>query len=246
MRNNKFNIMLKIKTQWITDEERLVAPLPLSWRTLKKLSFHNDLMERAQAHAAYAKKHGFSQNAQYILEEVGKGFLTPFNPKDFTQETQGLRTKAMSALVELSNFYENRIPSLVWNSFAHLATREDPEVEKSIIKEASSGKLPHHYTIVDSCLHASGLVYTFMLHVNSVMFKHTGRILNHNCDCSCSLINLEEIDGVIKYELPQKSIITASQSVLTHFLAETVKLQQDFLPFAYSITPEAKEIQCML
>ena len=119
-------------------------------------------------------------------------------------------------------------------------------MEQSIIQADATGNLPYSYTLVDSALHATGLVYTFLMHVNSVMFKHTGRILVHNCDCNCSLVNLEEMGGRIEYDLPQGKIVGASQSVFTHLMAETYKLMECFLPFAYSITPEACKIKALL
>ena len=70
--------------------------------------------------------------------------------------------------------------------------------------------MPYHYALVDSALHATGLVYTFLMHVNSVMFRHTGRVLVHNCDCKCSLVNLVEMDGSINYTLPRANIMAAA------------------------------------
>lgn len=224
--------------------------LPDPWPALEASGFHPDLVDRAYAHLAYAVAHGFEENARAVLGELGDGFVAPFDRTRFDPEEGDpnfdLKTKALNAIQEASDFYGDRISAVVWNSFAHLASRTEPEVEKSIIKEAADGTLPHHYMVVDSELHAAGLVYVFILHVNSIMFQHTGRILSHNCDCSCSLVNLEEIDGVLRFNLPRERIVPVSQSVATHFLAETVKLIENGLPFAYTITPEATEIQQLL
>lgn len=241
---------LAIAVEFIDIEIAQKAILPEPWPDLIASGFHPDLADRAFAHFAYCQKHDFSYNAAIVLTEIGNGFVRPFNRNFFEPQRDdeffGLKRSALDAIEELAAFYGDRISAVIWNSLAHLAARSEPEVEKSILKEAADGSLPYHYAIVDSALHATGLVYPFLLHVNSVMFAHTSRILIHNCDCGCSLVNLEAIGGEIRYELPRENIIKASQSVLTHFLAETVKLMELFLPFSYSITPEAREIADMM
>jgi hypothetical protein len=248
MTQSTATITIVPKVAWIDlPLAKQTLTLPFPWNELLAQGFHEDLTDRAYAHLAYAKHYGGEENARAVLTALGEGFVRPFERSRFSPHRNDpngeLKTKALDALEELAHFFGNRVSAVVWEAFAHLASRQDPEVEKSIIKEASAGTLPHHYTLIDSALHASGLVYTFILHVNSVMFRHTGRILNHNCDCSCSLINLEAIGGCIDYALPQANVKTATQSVFTHLLAETDKLMERFLPFAYSITPEAREIK---
>ncbi len=243
--------VIKPRMRWVDlADAKQTLTLPGSWQTLVTRGFHEDLINRAYAHLAYSKQYGNYGNAEATLMVLGEGFATPFDRSHFEPATNDanytLKTSALDALCELSVFYGNRISAVVWDALAHLACRANPEVEQSIIKEAAAGTLPHHYMIVDSALHATGLVYTFLLHVNSVMFRHTGRILVHNCDCNCSLVNLEAIGGSIDYALPKGSIQVATQSVFTHLLAETVKLMECFLPFAYSITPEAREIKALL
>jgi hypothetical protein len=244
-------VAIRPRTKWINlADAKAMLVLPEPWALLESQDFHADLTNRAYAHSAYAANNAFADNAYAVLFALGNGFIAPFDRSRFeprhNDENLELKSSALDALDELAAFYGDRISSVVWESLAHLACREDPEVEKSIIKEAASGTLPHHYMLVDSALHATGLVYTFLLHVNSVMFKHTGRILVHNCDCNCSLVNLETIGGRIEYTPPRQNVVAMTQSVFTHLLAETVKLMECFLPFAYSITPEAYEIKALL
>lgn len=239
------------KRKWVDlTKAKKMLTLPDPWPALASQGFHEDLLNRAYAHEAYAEEFGGAENACAVLALLGNGFATPFDRSKFEPKTndanRSLKMSALDAFDELASFYGDRISSVVWESLAHLACREDPEREQSIIKEAASGTLPHPYTLVDSALHATGLVYTFLLHVNSAVFKHTGRILVHNCDCSCSLVNLEAIGGAIDYVMPKTNMKAATQSVFTHLLAETVKLNECFLPFAYSITPEAHEIKTLL
>jgi hypothetical protein len=237
--------------RWVDlPEAKARVTLPDPWQKLEASGFHEDITNRAYAHLAYARENSFEGNATAVLAAVGTGFLIGFDRSKFgptrADPNYELKQKALDALEELAGFYGNRVSTVIWESLAHLACRKDPEREQSIIKEASSGTLPYHYTLVDSALHATGLVYTFQLHVSSVMFKHTKRILVHNCDCSCSLVNLEAIGGRIEYVPPQANVVAMTQSVFTHLLAETVKLMECFLPFAYSITPEAREIKALL
>jgi hypothetical protein len=247
-------VVIRTKTKWVDiPEAKRTLALPDPWPELESQAFHPDLVDRAYAHLAYAVRYGEETaecNARVVLAIMGRGFTVHFDRSRFEPKPNDpnyeLKTKALDAIDELAAFYGDRVSTVMWKSFACLACRENPEEERSIVKEGAAGTLPYHYTVVDSALHAAGLVYTFMLHVNSVMFRHTKRILVHNCDCNHSLVNVEEIGGSVDYTLPRANIKGATQSVFTHFLAETVKLIECFLPFAYSITPEAREIQELL
>ena len=245
------NLAVIPQIKWINlNKAKQLLQLPGPWPALIANGFHQDIVDRAYAHLAYCKEYGGLQNAEVVLAALGEGFVNRFEHSAFEPARDDphydLKMRSLNALVELSEFYGDRVSSVVWKSLAYLACRADPEVEQSIIQADAMGDLPYSYTLVDSALHATGLVYTFLMHVNSVMFKHTGRILVHNCDCNCSLVNLEEMGGRIEYKLPQKKIEGATQSVFTHLLAETYKLMECFLPFAYSITPEACKIKALL
>jgi hypothetical protein len=245
------NLAVIPQMKWINlNKAKKSLQLPDPWPALIAAAFHQDIVDRAYAHLAYCTEYGGLNNAELVLAALGEGFVNPFERLQFEPTLDDpnyeLKVKSLDALTELSGFYGDRVSSVVWKSLAYLACRADPEVEQSIIQADATGNLPYSYTLVDSALHATGLVYTFLMHVNSVMFKHTGRILVHNCDCNCSLVNLEEMGGRIEYDLPQGKIVGATQSVFTHLLAETYKLMECFLPFAYSITPEACKIKALL
>jgi len=222
--------------------------LPNSWEKLIEQNFYQDLSDRAYAYLGCIIKRENPreiQNANAFLSSLGKGFNTLFDKEIFTLDKKdpyyGLKQNALIALEELSIFFGNRVNHTIWNSFAHLAVREDPEKKKSILSEQDI--LPHHYGIVDTNLHAAGKVYTFMLQVQSTFFKHTGCILVHNCDCSCSLINLKKVEGSIVFNLrTEEEIFECTQSLLTHQLAESHLLINEKLPFEFSITKEAQEL----
>lgn len=236
-----------VTPKWVDRNTLQLSNLPALWQVLDG-KIGQDLIDRAIAFWGYTRQFGdeaMQHNADALLATCGLGFLEPFNADRFRPQQDDpfadLKNNALNALVELAVFYGNRLPAVFWDSFAYLATRDQPETERSILQEAQHD-LPHHYTIIDSCLHASGMVYKFLLHVNSVMFHHTGRVLDHNCDCSCSLVNLTTVEGSILFTPEQEKIIPMTQSLFTHLLCETVKLQSLFLPFALGLTPEAAEI----
>jgi hypothetical protein len=149
-----------------------------------------------------------------------------------------MKVSFLAAINELQVEFGNRISSVLWDSLAHLGTRDEPEQSRSILKEADS--LPHHYGIVDTHLHALGKVYSLSMHIQSVVFRHTGRILNHNCDCDCSLVNLISVNGNVNFSLPKSSHFEATQSLFTHLCAESELILNKKLPFEYSITKEAQ------
>ena len=231
---------------FLKPEDRAAATLPQEWQKLEASGFHPDLVERARAHAAYAEHKGKTDNAYTTLKVIGYSFLVPFDRGKLAPDSR-VRNGVLSALDELATFYGDRVPSVVWHSFAHIALRENPTEEQSILREAGGNKLPAHFTLVDSCLHAAGLVYTFILHVQTVFQRHTGMVLNHNCDCNCSLVSVETCDTPVADFLPKADSITGmTASLLTHLLAETWKLQECCLPFAYGISEESAAIRALV
>lgn len=227
---------------------RKTVILPQSWHPLEAQDFHDDLIMRAYAHMAWTERTGnkvWIGNARAFLSAMAKGFAEPFDRTAFDPKEGDphfdLKRRGLDAAEELSNEFGNRVSSVVWDSFAHLATRSEPEVMKSILKEADT--LPHHYAIVDAMLHATGKVYTFFLRVQSVFFRHTGMILVHNCDCGCSLLNLRPLQGSIQFELAgEKERFEATQSLFVHQCAESHLILNGRLPFEYTITTEAQEL----
>lgn len=244
----KTGVSMKLRPlnlEQLSQDENL---LPKKWKELIARGFpHEDLILRARAHMAWSERTGDAvtiRNAKAFLSAMARGFMKPFDRTMF-QPQQGdpyfvLKTNALNALDALSKFFGDRVSSVTWNALAHIATRDEPEEKKSILKEAN--KLPHHYGIIDTQLHAIGKVYTFSLHMQSVFFGHTGRILVHNCDCDCSLLNLQPIDGVVKFSLSNQQLFEATQSLFTHQLAESHLILDEKLPFEYTITKEAQEI----
>jgi hypothetical protein len=230
------------------EQVKKTSSLPLPWPELIEGGFHQDLVDRAYAYLGWIQKRNNPKeikNARAVLASTGKAFKEPFSKDLFPLEPKDpfyeLKIKALDSITELSIKFGNRVDSTVWNSFAHLAVRENPELKKSILSEQDL--LPHHYGIVDTNLHAAGKVYTFMLQVQSTFFRHTGCILIHNCDCSCSLINLKKIDGAISFNIKEESdLFECTQSLLTHKLAESHLLINEKLPFEFSITKEAQEL----
>lgn len=238
-------VLRPLNLEQLSQDETL---LPQKWKELVMNGFtHEDLTLRARAHMAWSNRTGDAtviRNAKAFLSAMARGFLKPFDRTMFQPQQSDpyfvLKNNALNALDELSAFFGNRVSSVTWNALAHIATRDEPEEKKSILKEAN--KFPHHYGIIDTQLHAIGKVYTFSLHMQSVFFKHTGRILVHNCDCDCSLLNLQQIDGVVKFTLSEQQLFEATQSLFTHQLAESHLILDEKLPFEYTITKEAQEI----
>lgn len=235
------------------EQGRKTIQLPESWVELEKQAFHEDILLRAYAHRLWSQRAAeqrnapdIAHNAHVFLASLGKGFLKPFQRTSFEPAANDpyykLKSSALDAINEMSLLFGNRVSSVVWNSFAHLATREEPEEKKSILKEASGGMLHHHYGILDTQLHAAGKVYTFMLAVQSIFWKHTGMILVHNCDCNCSLLNLQPIQGRVEFSLSATQIEEATQSLFTHQCAESHLILNEKLPFEYTITGDALAI----
>jgi hypothetical protein len=229
-------------------EMRKTITLPKSWHPLEAAGFNDDLLTRAYAHMAWTERTGnevWIGNARAFLSAMAKGFAEPFDRTAFDPKEGDphfdLKRRGLDAVEELSDEFGDRVSSVVWDSFAHMATRSEPEVKTSILKETDT--LPHHYGIVDCMYHAAGKVYTFILRVQSVFFRHTGMVLVHNCDCQCSLLNLRSMQGAIQFDFTgEKERFEATQSLFVHQCAESHLILNCKLPFEYTITKEAQEL----
>lgn len=222
-----------------------------AWKKLFETGWsESDLIERAWAHYEWTRREAedcnkpeWVGNARAFLSAMAKGFQDQFDPGKFmpgdTDPNRNFKVSVVEAICDASNFYGNRVSSVLWDSFAYLGTRENPEVSRSIIKEAEA--LPHHYGIVDTMLHASAKCYKLLLTVQSFMFARTGMVIDHNCDCDCSLVNL--LSGVgnmaVSFQIKPEQRFEATQSAFTHMLAESHLILNCRLPFEYTITKEA-------
>lgn len=226
-----------------------------AWKNLFDSGWdEEDLIQRAYAHLMWTEREAekcnqphWVDNATTFLASMAKGFLNPFDRTKFIPQPGDLnyqfKVQVLNAIEEAAKFYGNRCPSVLWNSFAYLGTRENPEVSRSILKEAA--ELPHHYGIVDTMLHASAKCYKLLLTVQSFMFQQTGMVIDHNCDCDCSLVNLLEGTGdmAVVFNIREDQIFEATQSAFTHMLAESHLILNCKLPFEYTVTKEAGLLQ---
>lgn len=222
-----------------------------AWKNLFESGWdEEDLIQRAWAHLEWTKREAekcaqppWVGNAKAFLASMAKGFQNPFNRQQFMPKSGDanfdFKVKVLNAISDASDFYGNRISSVLWDSFAYLGTRENPEVSRSILKEAT--ELPHHYGVVDCMLHASAKCYKLLLTVQSFMFARTGMVIDHNCDCDCSLVNLLTGTGemAVIFQIKPEQIFEATQSAFTHMLAESHLILNCKLPFEYAVTKEA-------
>jgi len=223
----------------------------VAWEKLFDSGWHEeDLIQRAWAHLKWTEREAekcnqpyWVGNAKAFLASMANGFRKPFDRQDFMPKAGDpnfdFKVKVLGAIQDASDFYGDRCPSVLWNSFAYLGTREDPEISRSILKEAVA--LPHHYAIVDTMLHSSAKCYKLLLTVQSFMYQKTGMVIDHNCDCDCSLVNLLEGVGdmAVVFKIKTEQRFEATQSAFTHMLAESHLILNCRLPFEYTITKEA-------
>ncbi len=222
-----------------------------AWKSLFDSGWEEeDLTSRAYAHLKWTERESVKcnqphwvGNAKAFLSSMAKGFASPFNKQSFMPQKGDanftFKVNVLEAIQDAADFYGNRVSSVLWDSFAYLGTRENPEISRSILKEAN--ELPHHYGIVDTMLHASAKCYKLLLTVQSFMFKKTGMVIDHNCDCDCSLVNLLEGTGemAVIFKIKPEQRHEATQSVFTHMLAESHLILNCKLPFEYTVTKES-------
>jgi len=222
-----------------------------AWKKLFATGWEEeDLISRAYAHLKWTEREAketnrphFLGNAKAFLNAMAGGFRKSFDKNLFMPKTDDpvfdLKINALNALEKSAKFFGHRVPSVVWDSYAYLGTRENPELSRSILKEADL--LPHHYGICDTVFHAVPKCYKMMLGIQSDFWQGTGYVLDHNCDCSCSLINLLAGKGQssVIFEMEERWIFESTQSAFSHLLAESHLILNCKLPFEYSVTHEA-------
>lgn len=198
-----------------------------------------DLQQRILALQQLAQQEGYAHIMPELLTTLEDGFKTPFHVRvpeltrrltarnKFTQNT-------LAAFSELSQRFENRVPACVWQSLAFLALRPDPENEVSILDSKTDlhDMFGLSWEITDACLHAVGKTYELLMCIQTIFNRHTGHIIVHGCDCNGCIRPNE--DGVVDADLvkTKERIMSVSQSLMGHILAEYVLIKKLNLPFA--------------
>src|ERR1700722_1441328 len=108
------NLAVIPQIKWINlNKAKLLLKLPDPWPALIANGFHQNLIDRAYAHLAYCTEYGGLQNAEVVLAELGEGFVNRFERSRFEPAPgdpyYGLKMRSLDALVELSEFYRDRI-----------------------------------------------------------------------------------------------------------------------------------------
>lgn len=234
----KYKLKLKMLNSGVT-----VDRLPKSWKILNDLNFYPDLLEISKRYLAQSEKLGLFKEASVFLEQIGEGFLRKFDSKLFRPDSSDpdalVKNKILDALDELSNEFDDRISSVVWDSFAHLATRNDIHKERSILDESNS--LPHPWYVVDSVLHSVAKAYAFKLHIDSIIFKHAKVVVMHGCGCSCSLQKVES-NGYIEMLLKKSRFKKSTFEVLSHLTSESLLIMGLQMPFAMGFSDDAQQV----
>lgn len=220
--------------------------MPVVWQRLMARGFHRDLADRARAFALIAERGRYVRPAHEILRLTGEGFAKPFDRTPFEPVAgdafYDIKRKALNAIDELAVEFGDRMPSTIWQTFAFMATRPNPLAMATILSQAKWLPLPWWYA--DAVLHALGKVYGLFLHVQSRIWRHTGLVLEHNCDCNHAL--QEPAGGTVDVLLPRSRHPEATAALLSHLLCEAKLIAVDGLPFNLGLSPEAKEAMALL
>lgn len=232
--------------------QALAQDLPGHWSCLQDQGFHDDIVLRVACANLWCimnqpalPDHPVVEPMGLFLKRLASGYQHRFDSAPFrndidpNDEHRELKLKALDAIDELAEFYGDRLPNLLWTTLAFISAREAPTEDRSIIVEVANSKLPEHYTFLDACLHALGKVYSLNFHVASVFWKHTGHVPIHNCDCGCSLHSLAAIEGGMHFQMPRANVKKATESFLTHVLAEFVCLAGMKIPFEFGVGDDA-------
>jgi len=241
---------MRLNIQPVSHVEALEMKLPGRWPEIRG-SFHDDLYLRAAAAWLWCRRQQRDQGPAFVntmapfLARLAEGYDRRFDRSFFenmipeNDKQHRLKIASLNAVSELTEFYGNRLPEPLWRTLAFISIREAPTEDRSIIAEVQGSKLPEHYTFLDACLHALGKVYSLNFHVASVFWKHTGHVPIHNCDCGCSLHSLARTEAGMHFHMPRENVRKATESFLTHLLAEYITLAALKLPFELGVGDDA-------
>jgi hypothetical protein len=215
---------------------------------MQEIKLDHDLKLRAQGFWQQSQRLGFEPEAVEFLTYLGAGFKNKFNRTKFEPKEGDLyfqeKTRVLDAIEELSIQFDGRISTIVWESLAYLGTRPDPTKYASILAEKQYLPLP--YYIVDTVLHALGKVYGLKLHIDSVIFRHSGMIFEHNCDCSCSFHKPQDDGGGLAVFLSPERFPEATGALFSHLVSESLLLMGLKMPFEMGLSPESGEIMAAI
>jgi hypothetical protein len=218
-----------------------VENMPKSWQILSSQNFHSDLMDRAGRFLALAQRDGYFEQAYSILDEVGKGFLNPFDSTKYEiklqDSSQEFKINGLKAIQSLSDEFGDRISSVVWHSLAFMYVRENPTEEESILSQIKYLDLPWY--LVDTVWHSVGKVWRLKDHIDSTIFKYTGMVADHNCDCNH--VAQKPDSGEKSIFLAKDRHVMATNALFSHLLSESKLLVVDGMPFNLGLSPEVKE-----
>ena len=219
--------------------------LPEPWPVLEENKFHEDLIKRAKGFYIQATSLGYKEEASEFLRFIGGGFIKPFNSEEIqipaNDPDRDMKIKALAVLQSLSNEFGDRVSSIVWKTYAFLATRPNPTGYATILE--SKDYLPFPWYIADTVLHGTGKVYGFMLHVHSKVFRETGLVFEHNCDCGCDVHggdNDEDFSVHAPLKAERKGLATAA--LFSHLVSESLLIMALKMPFNMGVSPEAAEV----
>lgn len=219
--------------------------MPPSWQRLDEAGFHPDLVRRTRGFLHCATRHGNLEVGREIAERFGKGFEHSFSadvlrPRS-TDPFSKMKNEILDALEECATFFGDRVSSIVWESYATLALREDPTRYMSILTEIN--RLPHPYWLVDGVLHAVPIVYRMKDHLSSTIFQHAGVVIDHGCDCGCGFAPADDEEtGSVNVFMNPRRIELSTAALWSHLLTQTYAIVTLKLPFEIGVSPNAAEI----
>lgn len=222
---------------------KLPEPFQIIQRNHRELT---DIVDISARFYQYSVNNGFENKTYQLLDLIGQSFLDRFTYLEFYNNMVNIidpkQKRAiidlLNALNELSIFFGNRIPSIVWESYAYMAIRENPFIKEKVYNIASQIRLP--WLVVDAVWHSVGKVWSLKNHIDSVIFKHSGLILSHSCDCNHVTSQAKE-GHIINVIIEKSEIEELTKAFYTHFLAELKLLVIDGLPFMLGLSEGIEE-----
>lgn len=202
-----------------------------SLTTLEENGFYPDLIASMRGFMDHMHNQKQCALGQEIAERFAAGYLgvatfslDAFRP-DPSDPLFTLKANYLAAMQEIFLRFHDRLPRQFYATLAFLGTRDDPTVEERIPEIEHLLPDGMNWQIADSMLHAMPLCSRLYFDIQTIINRHTGRILGHGCGCSCIMAEMPTC--IVNAAMGDKPDVIAeeTESFLRHGLGQNFLLE---------------------
>jgi hypothetical protein len=216
-----------------------------SLAALKESGFYPDIVISLERYMQFMHDSKQCSTGRTIAEEFAYGYLhaREFDIKHFRPKIEDahfdLKESYADAIQVIFTTFGDRLPLQFYQTLAFMCLRENPAEDARIPDIAHLLPTGLSWQSADTVLHTFPICYRLNFHIQTIIHRHTGRILGHSCGCNHQLaampngnvdvpmgdsfeIMLEETESYLRHGLGQRFLIHFG---MPHGLGKSVKMK---------------------